>query len=131
MTAYPLTLLTLLLIVLLQLWMMMRVARWRGRSGIKAPAMTGDPALERAIRVHMNTVEQLAMFLPALVVCAAYSGDRCTASIAALWLVGRVMYAIGYQQEAGKRSMGFLVTFLALVAAMLAGAWGLLQAMLR
>jgi glutathione S-transferase len=85
-----------MLIVLLQLWMMMRVARWRGRSGIKAPAMTGDPALERAIRVHMNTVEQLAMFLPALLVCAAYSGDRCTASIAALWLVGRVMYAIGY-----------------------------------
>ena len=73
MTAYPLTLLVLLLIVLLQLWMMMRVAQWRGRSGIKAPAMTGDPALERAIRVHMNTIEQLAMFLPALLVCAAYS----------------------------------------------------------
>ena len=122
MTAYPLTLLVLLLIVLLQLWMMMRVAQWRGRSGIKAPAMTGDPALEGAIRVHMNTVEQLAMFLPALLVCA---------SIAALWLVGRVIYAIGYQQEAGKRSMGFLVTFLALVAAMLAGGWGLLQAVLR
>lgn len=130
MTAYPLTMLVLLLIVLLQLWMMMRVARWRGRSGIKAPAMTGDPALERAIRVHMNTLEQLGMFLPALAVCAAYSGDRCTTAIGALWLVGRVMYAIGYQQEAGKRSMGFLVTFLALVSALLAGGWGLLKTLI-
>ena len=40
------------------------------------------------------------------------------------------MYAIGYQQEAGKRSMGFLVTFLALVSALLAGGWGLLKTLI-
>lgn len=130
MQAYPWTMLVLLLISLLQLWLMARVGVWRGRSGIQAPAMTGDPALERAIRVHGNTVEQLAMFLPALVVSAAYSGDLCSASIGALWLLGRVMYALGYQQAAGKRSMGFLVTFLALLAALAAGGWGLLKAWL-
>lgn len=127
MSAYPWTMLVLLLISVLQLWLMARVGKWRGRSGIAPPAMTGDPAMERAIRVHENTLEQLGMFLPALVVSAAYSGDLCAASIGALWLVGRVMYAIGYQREVGKRSMGFLVTFLALLAALGAGGWGLLK----
>lgn len=131
MTAYPLTAIVLLLIVALQIWLMFRVARQRGVSGIKAPAMTGDAGLERAVRVHMNTVEQLAIFLPALAVCGAYSGDRMTAAIGLAWVVGRIWYAIGYQQAADKRSNGFLVTFLALAAAALVGAYGVLMALLR
>jgi uncharacterized membrane protein YecN with MAPEG domain len=123
MSNYPLTLLILLLITAVQMWMMFRVAQWRSRSGIKAPAMTGDPALERAIRVHMNTLEQLGMFLPALLVCAAYWGDLPTAIVGLVWVIGRVWYAVGYQQAAAKREMGFGVTALALVAAWGLGAW--------
>jgi uncharacterized membrane protein YecN with MAPEG domain len=126
MSAYPLTLSILLLITAVQMWMMFRVAQWRSRSGIKAPAMTGDPSLERAIRVHMNTLEQLGMFLPALAVCAAYWGDLPTALVGLTWVVGRIWYAVGYQQAAAKREMGFGVTALALVAAWVLGAWGLL-----
>ena len=131
MTAYPFTLLILLLLVVLQVWMMGRVAQQRSRSGIKAPAMTGDPALERAIRVHMNTLEQLGLFLPALLVCAVYMGDLPSAAVGLVWLIGRVWYAIGYQQAAAKREWGFGVTFLALAAAWLLGAYGLVMAMIR
>lgn len=131
MSAYPFTLLIMLLIVVLQVWMMGRVARQRGRSGIKAPSMTGDPALERAIRVHLNTLEQLGQFLPALLVCAAYMGDLPSAAVGLLWLVGRVWYAIGYQQAAAKRSLGFLATFVALALAWLLGAYGLVMAMIK
>ena len=131
MTAYPFTLLILLLLVVLQVWMMGRVAQQRGRSGIKAPAMTGDPALERAIRVHMNTLEQLGLFLPALLVCAVYMGDLPSAAVGLVWLIGRVWYAIGYQQAAAKREWGFGVTFLALAAAWLLGAYGLVMAMIK
>ena len=131
MTAYPFTLLILLLLVVLQVWMMGRVAQQRSRSGIKAPAMTGDPALERAIRVHMNTLEQLGLFLPALLVCAVYMGDLPSAAVGLVWLIGRVWYAIGYQQAAAKREWGFGVTFLALAAAWLLGAYGLVMAMLK
>lgn len=131
MTAYPFTLLILLLLVVLQVWMMGRVAQQRGRSGIKAPAMTGDPALERAIRVHLNTLEQLGLFLPALLVCAVYMGDLPSAAVGLVWLIGRVWYAIGYQQAAAKREWGFGVTFLALAAAWLLGAYGLVMAMIK
>ena len=131
MSAYPLTLLNLLLIVVLQGWIIFRVARQRGLSGINPPAMTGDPALERAIRVHMNTLEQLGLFLPALLVCAAYMGDLPSAAVGLVWLVGRVWYAIGYQQAAEKREWGFGVTFLALAAAWLLGAYGLAMDLIK
>lgn len=125
MSAYPLTLSILLLITAVQIWMMFRVAQWRGRSGIKAPAMSGDPSLERAIRVHMNTLEQLGMFLPALLVCAAYFGDPLTAAVGLVWVIGRIAYAIGYQKAAAKREWGFGITALALAAAWVLGAYGL------
>ncbi len=43
--------------------MSLQVARARGATGIEAPAMTGDPRLERAIRVQSNTLEGLPIFL--------------------------------------------------------------------
>ena len=48
------------------IWMMMRVGRARGRTGIDAPAMTGHPDLERHVRVHLNTLESLPIYLASL-----------------------------------------------------------------
>lgn len=130
MSAFPMTAVVILLMSVLQIWMGMGVGNRRRSSGVKAPAMTGDPDLARAIRVHGNTVEQLAMFLPALLVCAAFVGDYWAAAIGSVWLIGRVWYAIGYQQAANKREWGFLVTVLALVAALLVGGYGVLMALI-
>ena len=52
------------------------VARARSQYGIKAPAVTGNEHFERAYRVQMNTLEQMALFLPALWLYAAYVSDR-------------------------------------------------------
>ena len=41
-------------------------------TGIQPPAMTGDPELERALRVQGNTVEQFVIFLPALWLATLY-----------------------------------------------------------
>ena len=46
-----------LLALLAYFWMGLQVGRARGKSGISPPAMTGDPLLERAVRVQMNTLE--------------------------------------------------------------------------
>lgn len=116
MQAYPYTALILLLSVALQLWLMIRVGGWRRRSGIDAPAMTGDPNLERAIRAQMNTLEQLGLFLPALLVAAAYWSDVWAGLLGAAWLLGRVLYAIGYQRDPKQRGIGFTISFLATAA---------------
>ena len=39
------------------------VARARARYGVKAPAVTGNEHFERAYRIQMNTLEQMALFL--------------------------------------------------------------------
>ena len=44
--------------------------RWSDKvSGIDAPAMTGHPEFERAVRAHANTLEWLPIFLPSLWLC--------------------------------------------------------------
>ena len=40
--------------------------RMRHRFDVKAPAVSGPPEFERALRVQQNTLEQLVWFLPAL-----------------------------------------------------------------
>jgi glutathione S-transferase len=112
-----------LLALLVYFWMSLQVGRARGKSGIKPPAMTGDPLLERAVRVHINTLEFLPIFLVSLWLFAVYGNDAVAAALGIVWIVGRVLYATGYMADPAKRSTGFLIQFLA-CAALLLGAIG-------
>ena len=100
-----------------------QVARARGKSGIEAPAMTGDPTLERANRVHINTLEWLPLFLAGLWLFAIYWNEPVAVGLGLLWIVGRVIYSAGYMADPAKRSMGFLIQSLA-AAILLFGALG-------
>ncbi len=106
---------------LLQMLLMVNVGLQRRRSGIDAPAMTGDGGLERAVRIQMNTLEQFGIFLPALLVASAYGSDAFPAALGAIWLVGRVLYAVGYQHSPARRGFGFTVSALATVLLWLFG----------
>jgi uncharacterized membrane protein YecN with MAPEG domain len=90
------------------------VGRAHGKYKVAAPAMTGHPALERAVRVQMNTLEQLAAFLPAMWIYAWFGNPRWAAFACGLRIAGRIVYAFGYWADAGKRGPGFSITFLAL-----------------
>ncbi len=72
------------------------VALAHGKYKVYAPAMTGDPAFERSFRVQMNTLEQLVAFLPAMWIYAWYGNPRWAAIACAVWIVGRIIYAVGY-----------------------------------
>ncbi|KFN44844.1 MAPEG family protein [Arenimonas oryziterrae] len=104
---------------------MLLVGRARGRSGIEAPAITGDPGFERAFRAHQNTLEQTMMFLPVLWLATLYSNEKYAAWLGFAWLAGRLWYVFGYIQDAGKRSGGFLVGFLAFALLTLMALWGI------
>ncbi|MBV9883251.1 MAG: MAPEG family protein [Sphingomonadaceae bacterium] len=103
--------------------MSFQVARARGKSGIEAPAMTGDPLLERANRVHVNMLEWLPIFLAGLWLFAIYWNEQVAAGLGLVWIVGRLLYSAGYMADPKKRSMGFLIQFLA-AAVLLFGALG-------
>jgi len=99
--------------VLLLLGMGINVGRVRHKIGIMAPAMTGDPKLERAIRVHYNTLEWTPVFLVSLWLFAIYWNDRVAAALGVVWIIGRLLYAQGYMADPGKRAPGFLIQALA------------------
>jgi glutathione S-transferase len=91
-------------------WLSLQVGRARARYGVPAPATTGNEPFERHFRVHMNTQEQLVMFLPALWVFAAYISPLWAAALGVVFILGRAIYAISYVREPKSRSLGFGLT---------------------
>jgi glutathione S-transferase len=112
-----------LLAALVCFGMAVQVARTRTRVGILAPAMTGDALLERTIRAHLNTVEWMPIFLPSLWLFAIYWSAAWAAILGLGWIVGRIVYFIGYLAAPTKRFPGFFIQSLALFALLL-GALG-------
>ncbi|MGV8961621.1 MAG: MAPEG family protein [Stenotrophomonas sp.] len=101
------------------------VGRERGRSGLKAPAVTGDEGFERIYRVQMNTLELLVAFLPALLVAAAFWPAPWVAGLGVVYLLGRLLYWRAYVSAPASRGLGFglsMLPTLALLAMALAGA---------
>ena len=97
----------------------MNVGRARHKSGIEAPAVTGDATLERAFRVHYNTLEWAPVFLGSLWLFALYWNDRVAAGVGAVWILGRILYARGYMADPAKRGLGFGVQALATLVLLL------------
>jgi len=98
------------------LWLGFRVASARSRFGVAAPATTGHEVFERHFRVQMNTLEQLAMFLPALWIFAAYISPLWAAALGVVFILGRAIYAISYVRDPKTRSLGFALTSLPTLA---------------
>lgn len=103
--------------------MALTVSRLHAKTGILAPVTSGNPLLERAFRAHMNTVEWTPIFLPSMWLFAIYWSVPWAAGLGALWLIGRIIYFVGYLSDAKKRLPGFFIQSLAAFALLL-GALG-------
>ena len=86
--------------------------RARDQYGVKAPATTGHPVFERWLRVQQNTLEQLAIFLPALFLFASYVSPRWGGILGLVFVAGRAIYARSYVADPESRSLGFGLTFI-------------------
>jgi glutathione S-transferase len=106
------------------------VGRARAQYGVKAPAVTGNEHFERAYRVQMNTLEQMALFLPALWLYATYVSDRGAAVGGLVWVVGRVIYALAYTRDPATRGPGAMITLLASAGLWLGALYGVARALI-
>jgi uncharacterized membrane protein YecN with MAPEG domain len=113
---YHFTALVTLLAILFYFYSSMNVSRARTRTGVKAPAMSGHPDFERAFRIQMNTLEWMPIFLPSLWLFAVYISDAVAAAIGMVWIIGRIVYLIGYSKAAAKRGPGFFIQGIAAIA---------------
>jgi glutathione S-transferase len=120
------------LAVLLGLYTMVLVGRMRAKHGVHAPAMTGAPEFERAVRVQMNTLEQVVLFLPVLWLATVYPvlSGYLAPGLGLIWIIGRILYASGYMADAAKRSSGFLIAGVALLGLLVASIVGIVHAWL-
>src|SRR5689334_17491076 len=120
---YHFTALVTLLAVLVYFYSSILVSRARGKFGVKLPAISGNPDFERVFRAQMNTLEWLPIFLPALWLFAVHLSDSIAAAIGLVWVIGRILYVLGYAQAVAKRSLGFAIQALATIA-LWVGAFG-------
>jgi uncharacterized membrane protein YecN with MAPEG domain len=109
MQAYYSVAIVTLLTSLAYFGMALQVARTHHKTGILAPTMSGDPVLERTIRAHANTLEWMPIFLPSMWLFAIYWSPTVAALLGLVWIIGRVIYFVGYVSEPNKRFPGFFV----------------------
>lgn len=85
-----------------------QVGRARMIYGVKAPETSGPPEFLCALRVQLNTLEQMVIFLP-LLWMAALCSDTVAAGIGIFWPLSRLAFAVGYRSaEPKNRFPGFL-----------------------
>ena len=123
METHNLVALVSLLSLLLYFYMGLQVGRGRSKYNVAAPAMTGNEDFERMVRVHLNTLEWLPLFLVSLWLFALYWNDQVAAAVGVVWIAGRILYMTGYTRAANARSAGFGIQALA-TAVLLFGALG-------
>ena len=100
----------------------------RGRYNVPAPAMAGHPVFERYFRVQMNTLEQLIVFLPSILLFARYINAWAAAALGALFIIGRALYFRGYVQAPESRHAGFVLSAIPNVTLLIGAIIGVLRA---
>ncbi len=101
------------------LWTGIRVGPARKKYGVEYPATEGPDDFNRVYRAHVNTLEQLAMAVPAFWIFAEATHAKYAAVAALVWVTGRIVYVLAYSRQADKRSTGFMIGFIALAVAIL------------
>jgi glutathione S-transferase len=86
---------------------LMAVGRARGTYKVPAPATSGHEMFERYFRVQMNTIEQLVIFVPSILLFARYVHPPIAAALGLVFVIGRWVYFKSYVKEPAKRSAGF------------------------
>ncbi|MCU0827224.1 MAG: MAPEG family protein [Tabrizicola sp.] len=104
-----------LLIALYYLWIGVHVGIVRGKVKIPAPATSGDPLLERALRVQMNAVEAAPAILPALWLAAVWMSDLWAAVLGLVWILARLAYGKLYMSNPASRGPAFGAQFFAVL----------------
>ena len=86
------------------------VASARKRYKVVAPAIAGNENFERYIRVQMNTLEQLVVFIPSMLIWGQYYSPYVAAALGVVFLIGRMIYFFTYVKDPKSRELGFILT---------------------
>jgi hypothetical protein len=105
------------------------VGKARVRFNVPAPATTGNTTFECYFRVQMNTLEQLIIFLPSIVIFAHYWSPGVAAALGALFIIGRAIYFYGYTRAPERRNVGVLASGVPNLALLIAPLLGVIHSL--
>jgi glutathione S-transferase len=77
----------------------------------------------------MNTLELLVVFIPALWLFGFYVSESWAAGLGGVFIVGRLLYLLGYVKDPKRRELGFGLSFLPVVILLLGGLYGAVRAL--
>lgn len=106
------------------------VGKARERFGVKAPAVTGNENFERYYRVQMNTLENLIVFIPSILLAATYWAPYLMALLGLLFIIGRILFFFAYI-NGKKRTIPFLMGMIPNVIFIVLGIFGTLRAIIN
>ena len=106
-----------------------QVGSARVKYGIEAPKITGNDTFERTFRVQQNTMEQLVIFIPGMLLFAYFVSPLWALVPGAFYLVGRQLYARAYVADPKKRGTGATLSMLAPIILVLGAIGGLVWQM--
>ena len=129
--AYPLTGMITIFALLVYLVVTFNVGRARVRFDVPAPRIDGPEEFMRYFRVQMNTLEQLALFLPLLWLAAVSVNDGLAAALGLFWPVARIVYARKYYRNPKKRGPAFLIGMISATTLLLVALYGTISAFIH
>ncbi len=100
------------------------VARARATYKVPAPATTGHEVFERTFRAQMNSLEQLIIFVPAIITFTVYVNAWIAAALGVLFIIGRALYFRGYVRAAEGRHTGFMLSMVPNMTLLIGGGLG-------
>ena len=102
----------------------------REKYDVRAPKTVGNETWERLFRIQQNTMEQLIVFVPAMIAFNIYVSARWVLLPGVLFILGRQLYYHEYTTNPASRTPGMALSLLS-NAVLLAGALiGLIMTML-
>jgi len=104
-----------------------QVGLMRGKLGVRAPQTSGHETWERLFRVQQNTMEQLVIFIPAMIAFSLYASARWALLPGVLFVVGRQIYRYEYVKDPGSRTPGMALSLLSNVILLVGALIGLLM----
>jgi glutathione S-transferase len=119
-------------LALLQFFIFGGFVGWaRVKFGVDAPAITGDPIFERYNRIHYNTMEQLIVFVPGMLLFGIYVHAIAAAALGLLFIIGRTIYFRAYIAEPAGRGAGYGLSVLPIIILLIGGLGGVIWSMIQ